>query len=307
MIEQTPLARWAEFNRQKWQCTVMNTQFQTPQSEAYGECLFFLNKRNNFFLPPQNPYHPIMFHTSSTTKPYRINKQWHIVANQMIDKLLKVRGSVILNLPPDISDIRPFTWRGFRADVKYTYCVDLPYSLEQASKAIRNKIRKAEAAGYRSIRSDNMEHVYQCLIETEKRQGFSHQLSVQDLILARDLMGEDAFRCYICYSKDNEPVSANISLILNQSQAIGWIAGSKSAHLSGGVVQHLQAYEFKDLESIGITRFDFTGANIASISESKSDWGGTLVPYYVIKKPGLKEVLRAGRYWYYFIKRLSQK
>lgn len=307
MIEQTPLTRWAEFNRQKWQCTVENILFLTPQSEAYGECLFFTNQKGNFFLPPQNPYHPIIFHASLTNKPYRMNKQWHIIANQMIDTLLKVRGSVILNLPPQIADIRPFIWRGFRADVRYTYCVDLPYAMEQASKAIRNKVRKAEAAGYRSVRSDNMEHVYQCLIETEKRQGFSHQLSVEDLILARDILGEDAFRCYICYSKDNEPVSANISLILNNSHAIGWIAGTKGAHLSCGVVQQLQAYEFQDLESINVTSFDFTGANIASVSASKSDWGGTLVPYYVIKKPGLKEVFRAGRYWYHFKKRLSQK
>ncbi|MNO16720.1 hypothetical protein D3C76_64070 [compost metagenome] len=306
MMEQSAqtLANWAEFNRRKWHCDVEAITFQVPNSGAYGESLFFTNRRGGFYLPPHNPYHPTLFHPTPTNKPYRSNKQWHDVADLIIDRLLKIRGPVIFNLPPEITDIRPFLWRGFKADVKYTYYVNIPYSIDLASKAIRNKIRKAAAEGYISVRTDNMEHALQCLAETEKRQGFSHQLTVHDLNMARELLGENALRCYICYSKDGEPVSVNLSLLLHPTRATGWIAGTKSAHLSKGVVQQLQLFEFEDLASIGVTSFDFTGANIPSVSESKADWGGDLMPYYVIRKPGFKEILRSVRDWFQFKREL---
>lgn len=307
MIEQTTtLSRWGEFNRLKWRCGVEHVKLQSLHSEATGECLFFFNERGKFVLPPQNPYHPSLFRSTVSHKPYRTNKQWHEIANLLMDRLLQIRGSMILHLPPDITDIRPFLWRGFKAEVKYTYCVQLPYSLDLASKSIRNKIRKATAGGYRTFRSDNMEHAYQCLRETEKRQGFSHRLTVQDLELARDLMGEDTFRCYICYSKEGEPVSANLSLLLSPKRAIGWIAGTKSAHLTNGVAQQVQSFEFEDLAALGVREFDFTGANLASVSESKADWGGELLPYYVVRKPGIKEMLRAGRDWLQFDSRINK-
>lgn len=300
-MEQTTqaLSNWAEFNRLRWQCNVEVIKFQVPNSGAFGESLFFTKRYGEFYLPPHNPYHPTSFHPTPTNKPYRSNKQWHEVANLIIDRLLKIRGQVIYHLPPEITDIRPFLWRGFKAEIKYTYYANIPYSIDLASKAIRNKIRKATNAGYYCEMTDNMEHALQCLIETEQRQKFSHQLTVQDLELAKRLMGKD-LRCYICYSKDGEPVSVNLSILFDPTRATGWIAGTKTSHLSNGVVQLLQSFEFEDLASIGVTNFDFTGANLPSVSESKADWGGDLMPYYVIRKPGFREILGSGLHWLQF-------
>lgn len=305
MIDHTALSQWGEFNRRKWGCRVEHVRLQAERSEARGEFLFFFNAGERFMLPPQNPYHPSLFLATPSQKPFRINKQWHEIAGLLMDRLQQIRGPAVVHLPPELDDVRPFLWRGLKAEVKYTYCVNVPYSLDLASKAIRNKIRKAEAAGYRTEKSVNMSHAYECLVETEKRQGFSHQLSAADLELARDLMGDHAFRCYICYSKDGEPVSVNISLLLQPASAIGWIAGTKTAHLSNGVVQQVQLYEFEDLAAAGVQRFDFAGANLSSVSEAKAEWGGELLPYHVIRKPGLKDVLRAGRDWLQFSSRVK--
>lgn len=305
MIEPSALTRWAEYNRRKWKCDAELLRFQPPKSEdLYCDCILF-SKHGRFYFPPQNPYHPVLFHSTPTSKLYRTNKQWHEVAELMIDHLTKLRGHVSITLPPDITDIRPFTWRGFQAEVRYTYILSLPYSISLANKAIRNKLKKAHANGYYSQPTDNMEHVYQCLIETEKRKGFNHQISVADLELARETLGEDKFRCYVCYSESGEPVSANVTLLLDAERAIGWVAGTKTAHLSNGVVQQLHLLEFEDLASQGIKSFDFCGANIASVSESKAGWGGALKPYYVVRKPVFKDILRSGRDWLKFGQRPS--
>ncbi|EOS54341.1 Acetyltransferase (GNAT) domain-containing protein [Paenibacillus barengoltzii J12] len=306
MMEQTTLSKWAEFNRRRWNCRSDYHRLQLPQSEVYGEMLLFMDAKGRSYLPPQNPYHLTYFYPTATSKASRSNKQWHEVANLMIDRLLELKGRVILHLPPHIEDVRPFTWRGFKSDVRYTYQVELPYQIEEASKSIRNKIKKASSLGYYTVKSNNMDHAYQCLIETEQRQGFSHQLSVEDLKLAQDLMGEEAFRCYICYSPEGEPVSTNISLLFHPEWATGWIAGTKSAHLQNGVVQMLQLFEFEDLTSIGVKGFDFTGANIESVSNSKASWGGDLVPYYVLRRPSFKDIARAGIDWLQFNSKQSR-
>lgn len=303
MMDPEILRQWAEFNRLKWNCQVVTARFKAASSEAYAESLFFLNEDGKLYLPPLNPYHPTLFQPTPTTRVYRIERQWHEVAAGLIGELLQVGGYASFCLPPEITDIRPFLWEGFKVDVKYTYRLKLPYDPSFISQSVRGRYKKADSLGYYSARSYNMEEVHSCLFGTEERKGFSHELSASDLELARSLLGDQAFRCYVCYSPDGEPVSANISLLLNRSKALGWIAATKSEHLSGGVAQQLQRFELDELAASGVTEFDFGGANLPSVSEAKAQWGGELVPYYVIRNPGFKQVLRSGLDWLLFTRK----
>ncbi|WP_223069754.1 GNAT family N-acetyltransferase [Paenibacillus caui] len=294
------LQQWAEFNERKWNCRTRRVQFRAPNSPAYGEALFFLNQHGKLYLPPLNPYHPVRFHSTPTDKVIKLGRQWHEVAKTMIPELLKVRGAASFVFTPDIVDIRPFLWNGFKADIKYTYLTDLPYSIDQAGANVRRKINKADEQGYRSARAFDMTEVYQCLQGTESRQGFNYQLSPEDLKMAQSLLGEQAFRAYVCYSKEGEPVSANVIIILDDNRPFKWIAGSKTEHLTQGVAQQVELFTLLDLASSGFKEFDFAGANISSVAASKANWGGRITPYYLLRTPGYKEVLRAGRDWLRF-------
>ncbi|GIP22021.1 hypothetical protein [Paenibacillus sp. J22TS3] len=300
MYDANLLERWAEFNRQKWGCHAVMRRFQAPQSDNSCESLFFFNRRGKLYLPPLNSYHPTLFHPTSTTKPHRISTQWHEAAELMIQEMSGVAGTAGFCLPPEFTDVRPFIWHGFEVSVKYTYYLDFPFMLEKASGDIRGRIKRAASEGYYSQRSRNMKDVHECLHGTESRQGFSHNLTLEDLESAQELLGEEAFRCYVCYSKDGEPVSASVVLVLNQERGQGWISGSKVEHMSKGVVQHLQSFLLQDLSDGGMAGFDFAGANIPSVAKSKAPWGAYLVPYYVIKKRGFKDVLRIAWSWWQF-------
>ncbi|WP_337100764.1 hypothetical protein [Paenibacillus sp. YIM B09110] len=297
MNDQQFLNGWAEFNRRKWNCDAIVKTYKASNSDAYCDSLLFLNNNKKLFLPPLNPYNPTFFHPTPTNKAQKIGSQWHEVSKVFIDSLYEYAGSANFYFPPEITDIRPFLWKGFIADIKYTYYVDLPYSLDHISPSLRNKMKKANTLDYYSVRTDDMEAIHHCLAGTEARKGFSHQLSVKDLLMAQELLGKERFRGYVCYSKDGAPVSASITLVTGDENAIGWISASKSEHLSDGIVQQLQNLEFNDLSEIGIKVFDFYGANIESVSVSKSHWGGSLRAYYGIRLPGYKEVVRAGRDW----------
>ncbi|MCH1640238.1 GNAT family N-acetyltransferase [Paenibacillus timonensis] len=292
--------KWAEFHTQKWGCSARVVRWEASNSAARGEGLFFFNRKGHLYLPPLNPYHPFAFHPTPTDKPYKLNRQWHEAAKAMIPDLLKTQRSASFVFPPDIADIRPFLWSGFKAEVKYTYVVELPYALEQASTEIRAKIKKAAAAGYRTALSRNMAEVHQCLQGTESRQGFSHRLTLQDLERVQDLLGDQAFRAYVCYAPSGEPVSASVVVALDGRRAFGWIAASKTEHLNRGVVQQSQSFALQDLADAGFAEFDFAGANLPTVAYSKTNWGGRVTPYYLVRPPGVKEIFRAGRDWLRF-------
>ncbi|MDR6553879.1 hypothetical protein J2736_005089 [Paenibacillus qinlingensis] len=300
---QEALVNWGEFNRQKWKCKVLLKRFQAPNSDAYCDSIFFLNQQGKIYLPPLNFYHPVEFTPTPTNKNFRIIRQWNDVADVMLREMIKNGSDIDFVLPPEISDIRPWIWAGFQISVQYTYKIKFPYKPEQLDSLIQRKINKANSEGYVVIKTDNFDDVHQCLKETETRKGFNHQLTIQDMKLAKDLLGEQSFRAYVCYSKDGAPVSASIILVLNKKCALGWVLGTKHAYLSHGVTQKLIDFSFRDLSSDGIGGFDFCGANIPSVSEAKSPWGGELVPYYLVRKQGIKELFRTGREWINFLKK----
>lgn len=298
--------KWAVFHAQKWGCDTRVARWEAPNSSARGEALVFFNRKGHLYLPPLNPYHPFSFNPTPTDKQYKLNRQWHEAAKAMILEMLKAQRITSFVFPPDITDVRPFVWSGYIAEVKYTFIVKLPYSLDQASTEIRAKIKKATAAGYRSALTQDMGEVYQCLEGTETRQGFSHHLTRQDLELAQSLLGDQAFRAYVCYAPDGEPVSTSVIVSLYGRRAFGWIAASKTEHLNYGVVQQSQSLALQDLSNLGFAEFDFAGANIPTIAYSKTNWGGQVTPYYLIRSPGMKEILRAGLHWLRFIRNSHQ-
>ncbi|MFF2484017.1 GNAT family N-acetyltransferase [Paenibacillus sp. NPDC058071] len=299
MIDQSFLQGWAEFNQKKWNCSADLITLKAPNSDAWCETLI-LADRGKLILPPLNPYHLTVFHPTPTTKVQKTGSQWHEVAKLLAASLQRYKLSSNFYFPPEIQDIRPFLWQGFKPEIKYTYYVELPCVSEQISSSIRNKIKKANAAGYVSVRTDDMEAVHRCLAGTETRKGFDHHLTVGDLQLARQLLGEDRFRAYVCLTKDGEPVSASITMLLSPERALGWISASKTEHLSGGVVQQLQQFEFEDLHAAGVRTFDFYGANLESVSASKAHWGGQLRAFYGIRAPGYKDIVRSGLEWLRF-------
>ncbi|WP_138494492.1 GNAT family N-acetyltransferase [Paenibacillus pinistramenti] len=291
------LLNWAEFNRLKWGCPYVIRRFQSGDSDYYGEAIFFEGKRGKWYLPPLNAYHFISFCSGAASKAHKQSSRWHETAELMIGDFKANMGTAGIVFPPDITDMRPFLWAGFQVGIKYTYQLKLPFVLGDASSEIRGKIRKAAGMGYRTELTARMADVAACLDETESRKGFSHQLTKEDLELARELLGDKALRCYVCYAPDGEPASASVVLALDNGMTLGWVAGSKSAHLSSGVVQFSQSFVFEDLSRLGCTSFDFAGANIPAVAKSKAPWGAELVPYYFIRRPSLKGILRSGYDW----------
>ena len=134
----------------------------------------------------------------------------------------------------------------------------------------------------------------ECLKETEDRQGFSHGLTTADICLAKDLLGEEHFKCYGCYAPNGEIASARIILHSHGSRAIDWVAGTKREFLNSGATQAVIAFALENLASKGAIGFDYSGANIPNVAAAKATWGGPLVPFYVLRSPDIRGLVKYG-------------
>jgi len=299
----SPLALegWLEFNRIKWGVQPRRINLSAKGSGLPSiDAIFFLDKRGKICLPPRNPYMALFFKSTPTNAPYRLYRQWLDIADSLVKEMRNRGLASTLALPPWITDVRPWQWAGFKTGLKYTLYIKFPYDIKQARKSIQKDISKAINAGFTCEKTTDINNVFSCLLETEARQGFNHQLTLKDLELARELLGNEHFRIYVCFAPNGEPASAYIWLHLRGTWAVGWVGGSKTAYLSSGVTQFLTKFIMEDLYASGAAGIDWAGANIPGVAAAKANWGSSLAPYYTIEAYGLKQMAKWLRDWYRF-------
>lgn len=292
--ENTPLflEGWQEFNRIKWGVRPKKISLAAETGLPSIDTIFYLNKKDKIYIPPLNPYMAVKFKHTHTDAPFRLSRQWLEMAELFIKEISYVGIADTFGLPPFITDVRPWQWARYKVGVKYTYYIDFPYDLSKVDKSVRRSINKSLKYDYVCRKTEKMADVYSCMVETEARQGFSHRLSLQDLELARELLGDEHFRAYVCYTQDGEPISSVIELHQSGARAIGWVGGTKTKYLSSGANQLLTDWILKDLQAAGASGYDFAGANIAKIAATKANWGGKLMPFYTVGNFNLKQLAR---------------
>jgi len=287
---------WIEFNEAKWSMRAQRLKFQNGNKELPSlHAVVYKNRHGQLKCPPLNPYLPIRFCPTPTQSRYRLNQQWLELSGQFADYCLTQGENAILVFPPDILDAREFTWRSYHSYIRYSYWIELPVDYDKVDSSVRTRIRKAKELSFYVERVKRFDHVIECLNATGIRKGFSYGLSVKDLAHANQLIGEESFRCYVCYTSDGNPASARIVLHSPGHHALDLVAGTKTEFLNSGAAQLNTAYVLDDLMHAGASGFDYVGANIRSVAAAKASWGGILTPYVVVRQPGWRELAMSFR------------
>lgn len=287
---------WLEFNRQRWGVTPERVRLSEGADGGPAiETVYYLNARGKIWRPPLIPYTPVIFSPTPTRHRDRLDRQWLAVGRLLAEDMQR-RGVVNTQfMAPGLTDLRPWQWTGFQVGVRYTFRIDLPHSPDQFSSTVRRDINRARKAGYTVERTVDLHQVRALLAESEERQNFQYGLPLEALFLAREVMGDDLFRCYICYAPNGEPAAAEIVLVKRGGEALGWVIGTANDHLRSGATQLLDADLIAALAADGVTCYDFLGANLPTVAAAKVTWGATLVPYYTIDAPGLWGLARHAR------------
>lgn len=290
---------WLQFNQTRWGASSRRVRFsETDSGGPAAEAVYYLNAAGNIILSPLTPYLPVMFQPGTTSSQTRIDQQWaavgHLLANDMREHGLRH----VIPLPPYVPDVRPWQWARFVADVRYTYHVDLPYDESWKRTNVRRSITRSQRDEFSCERTDNVDHLCECLQHREERQGFSYGLGLSDLSMAQSLLGPDAFRTYVCYAPDGEPASGGIILHQPGGRALYWVFGTRSTYLQAGATQFVIRHILNDLNESGAVGLDFVGAMMPSVAAMKATWGATLVPYYGVDGGRVRALAKHAReYW----------
>lgn len=291
----SPLAHpgWLEFNSRKWGLKAQVVCLSGDGAPLPAiDAVLYLDRRGRIVHPALNPYVPLSFTSTPTRGRSRLYRQWLEAAGWMAAEMRGRGLRSAIALPPDIEDVRPWQWAGFRADLRYTFVLDLPHAAEHQDPMVRNRITSATRRGYRCEQGADLADVWSCLLGTQARQGFVHGLSLADLTLAHGCLGDERLRRYVCYAPDGQPASALVVLHEPQGDAIGWVAGTRHDDLASGAAQLVTQFALADLAAAGAQRLDWAGANLATVAAAKANWGPRLVPYYVVEAPNARSIAK---------------
>jgi len=292
------LEGWLKFNEYKWGFKSQRLKLSISDNGPKLETVIYIDKKGRIRMPRLNPYLPIVFYPTSTNVPFKLRYQWLSVSKLLVDEFNKRGLGNTIVLSPEITDVRSWQWEGFLADPRYTFYLNLPINFSEVDYSVKKNLNKAKSNNFYIQRDYNFEAVIECLSDTEDRQDFDYGLTKNDLELALKLLGEENLRCYIVFSPDGEPASARIVLKGNNGLAIDWVAGTKRKFLKYGVSDYIVKFALEDLANVGVRVFDYCGANLPTVQNAKSRWGGELKVFYAIRALNIRTFLVFGLTWF---------
>jgi hypothetical protein len=289
------LPGWLEYNA--WRTGLKPLRFSTgADSGAEVRAVFYLDRWGRVKLPPLNPYISVVIH-SERHRPSGRTDQWLRLAAPLVDEMKRRGAANQLYLPPEVEDVRPWTWSGFLVGVQYTYWLDLPVDTALIDHGHKGNIAKAAARGMVVDRVTDVAPVVECLEATEQRVERSLGIGDRELRAACDLLGSDSLRMYVCFDAAGRPASSCVVLHAPGARAIIWLAGVRATPGNVGAGPLLWRFAFEDVASAGAAGIDLCGANIRSVSAYKSRWGGRLVPEYAVRPYSARAGLRFLANW----------
>lgn len=277
-------AEWRTFTQRYWglepvELTIAPRGPNGPQLRG----IFYADRKGRLQLPAYQPHLPLQFVPTPTSSAYRLERLWLETAQALVEEMAArgVRGE--LTFPPEITDPRPWKWAHFRVTPHFTNYLDLPFSWSQADRVVRQQASKAQRAGFACGRTADVAQVLECLAGSQRRKGFAYGMTADGLALARELLGPEALRLYLCTAPDGRPATARVILHRPGGRALDWMAGTVPAHLHSGATQQLLAHALDDLHAAGATGYNSCGADIEPVAYTKLLWGGRIVPQYCIQ------------------------
>ncbi len=242
--------------------------------------------------PELTPHTGLLLAPVESKGPAKVEAERHRAAELLIE-YLQTCGHARLTHAPALGDVRPFTWAGWQARVRYTYQMDLSNLdalWERVERRTRTAIRKAQKLGYRLVQTDDIDllcHQYEMIYA---RHGHDAPIAPQKIRrFVEDAIGTGQARLFAAQSPAGATATI-VAFVEGASTSYAWIAGADPQHNSSGATSLLYWQYF---EQCAQQRFDFVGANIPAVAFFKRGLGGDLVPYYTTEHFGNAWLRRA--------------
>ena len=206
----------------------------------------------------------------------------HHACTHLLDYIAEHYHRVFLVHAPAIADVRPFTWQGWDAHLRYTYRLALGNSdilWEGLASLRRRDIRKAEKLGYQLQATDDT-----ALFRRQYEATYSNQTSGPPVASAMAerfvaLVLEAGLAKAYKIAVPDETAAGLVVFVEGRDTAYFWTGGSDPAFNHTGA-NSLLFWQY--WATCSLQYFDFVGANMPSIAFFKRGFGCDLVPYYAV-------------------------
>ena len=268
-------------------------------AQLVGGCSLFLEKKYGIIPVAEStcdmtPYGGFVLSASPGTG---VHKQ-ESFSRQIIESILQeIKKEPFLSVTilnsPEFPDIRPFTSKGWRSRVFYTYYINLDSNLESHSDHLsRKNIRKAEKNRIIIEPFSDVSRYYTMLCETYTRKNLKPPASERLMSeLYTFIRNQNCGEMLVARTPEDEIACARI-IIWDNHQAYGWTAASDSRHLHSGATYLLRFETLKRLKERGIMKMNLMMANVPDLSESVVHLNPTLVPYYEVQSWIFDDILK---------------
>ncbi len=296
------------FNKSSWTGAI-----QKSTKGIYNEIVGLFDKENNLegginlcyvkvlknlsflIIPPYTPYNGFVINERETKSSSKMTHKVHEISLELIKYLEKRFHSISISFNPYFTDIRSFTWRKYRSEVRYTYRTDiaeLDNSFKHIDYSIRKQINKAKKQDFKIIDGSSNSDIEELLRLEEmsfNRQGFTSPFHKTDSGLLIQSIVNDLDVSIYTMLLDELPVASRMEIIDNET-IYDWRAGADPEYFNTGGNQLLLWRVMEEMNKKGLKQFDFGGANIKTIANYKAAYNFSLVPYYNISKITSKPV-----------------
>jgi hypothetical protein len=192
--------------------------------------------------------------------------------------------SISLSHHPSLRDIRPFTWQGYSAAIRYTYRIKLDgFGMDALHSSVRKQVAKGEREGLIIERSQDTAPLLSLVRMSYGKRGRGVPFADRYLEILFDELSL-LKRASLWYVRDREGRLLSGRMLIESGEVVyDWVAGADPSLYESGATSFL-LYHLIENSRKSHTVFDLMGANTPSIAVFKSNFGGLITPYHLTTK-----------------------
>jgi lipid II:glycine glycyltransferase (peptidoglycan interpeptide bridge formation enzyme) len=209
------------------------------------------------------------------------------IIDEMLHFLKKKYTYMAFNNHFSLTDMRPFIWKDFSIEVRYTYVInllDIDRAYSNLGSSIKNYINKGKRNNIKISPSDDIKSFYELHKATYTKQGLQCPESFDQIqTLYQELKKKGEALIYAAQDP-HEQILSMAFIVWHGRIAYCLMAAINEKYRDARSSDLLYWTIMQELVKINVETFDLYGANIPSIASFKRNFGGDLIHYFRVKK-----------------------
>lgn len=238
---------------------------------------------NTLLQPTLTPYTGWLIDFPEGQKAHSRQSFSHEVVGTLVEQLPKY-ARLHLRLYPQQKDLLPWIWAGAKAQVRYTYQLDIHPDESQLMGGLRENLRRAlrstENWSTNRAGSGSSDVLYSLKADSYRNKGLMMPISKPTLQRIVGYLIDTEQGALLTTSPSGEEPAGALLLAFDRDTCIYLAGASAPGQRNSGASTRLLWEGIRLAKEMGCKIFDFEGSMVPSIEHYFRAFNGDLVPYY---------------------------